>query len=205
MVAPIFRDTVTELLAAVEELNFVKQAWGDAEAARLARVLPLCHALRTLLLTGNGQIGDEGVRALAEACGGGRALARLTELRLSGNRIGDEGLRALADAVEKHGALPEIEQLHVNINVVGDTGVRSIASAAEARAFAKLRILNLQHNPVGEDGVAALVGALEVDKGVLPALRELHLPDQDGLAQDGLVRARLAAALRERAVVFNGQ
>ena len=38
----------------VEELNYAKLGWTDAEMGRLALVLPLCSELRILHLTGDG-------------------------------------------------------------------------------------------------------------------------------------------------------
>ena len=169
---------VRELLNDVGELNYNKLNWGDDEARRLAIVLPMCVSLRVLHLTGNGRIGDEGMAALAHACGAGAA-PKLAELRLGGNSIGDDGLRALCDAVGGNGALPVLEQLHLNINLIGDSGLRSLAHAAadSNAAFAQLRTLNLQHNPrISEEGVDALSSMLAA--GGLVSLRQVSLPPQ---------------------------
>ena len=73
--------------------------------------LVLLHTLtQELSLYGN-QIGDDGMRSLADAFAKG-ALAQVTFISLSSNNIGDDGLNKLAEALRK-GALPALETLFV--------------------------------------------------------------------------------------------
>ena len=51
------------------------------------------------LYLGNNQIGNDGMRSLADALAKG-ALPQLQKLFLSNNQIGDEGMAALADAIK---------------------------------------------------------------------------------------------------------
>ena len=80
-----------------------RSPWAQTAASRAAS-----GALASLqdLNLGTNQIGDDGLKALAEACASG-ALASLKELYLYENQIGDAGISALADAVSS-GALDKL-------------------------------------------------------------------------------------------------
>ena len=59
----------------------------------------LVYTLTQLLFLNNNNIGDDGMRSLADAFAKG-ALPQLQKLILSRNQIGDEGMAALADAIK---------------------------------------------------------------------------------------------------------
>lgn len=98
--------------------------------------------LKTLHLQQNG-IGDEGIRALADAS----VMAGLATLSLDDNRIGDAGTLAVAER------LSALEWLSLASNPVGDRGVAALAG------LPVLRLLDLQDTSVGEGGIAALRAA----------------------------------------------
>ena len=75
IVAPKFRKTMEEVLGSVEELNYNKLGWGDAQIVELSVVLPLCARLTKLQLMYNA-IGDNGCIALAKPIASG-SLAQL--------------------------------------------------------------------------------------------------------------------------------
>ena len=233
VVAPMFRDTVLELLGSVKELNYNKLGWGDAhavllarsiacanephlprylcapplplltgdaQAIRLARVLPLCAQLQTLQLTGNATIGDAGVRAIAEALAGGGSTAglaegcsrdrglpvggRLRDLRLGGNSIGDDGVAALVRCASREGGLAfgALEALHLNINRVGDQGVRALCELGRTDAH------RAQPQPQPDLG--------QPDAWVpFRALRVLNLQHNPAMGDDGALA--LAACLAD--------
>ena len=72
----------------------------------------------------NNQIGDDGMKALAEACAKG-ALASLETLDMSGNKIGNDGMKAFAKACRAKGALA----FSLRNNQIGDAGMKALADA----------------------------------------------------------------------------
>ena len=84
VVAPLYRDTVLEILSTIQDLNYNKLGWGDSEARQLAIVLPLCQNLRELRLRGNA-FGPLAGKCFADAIERG-AMPRLVRLELYGNR-----------------------------------------------------------------------------------------------------------------------
>ena len=72
-------------------------------------------ALETLILHTN-EIGDDGMKALAEACASG-ALASLETLDMSGNKIGNDGMKAFAKACRAKGGLPQLENVYLAGNL----------------------------------------------------------------------------------------
>jgi hypothetical protein len=80
----------------------------------VSRALAKCQVL---YLNGN-QIGDAGVKSLADACAIG-ALPQCRELLLSGNQIGDAGIIALAQAIKPvseggSGAMASLQMIYVH-------------------------------------------------------------------------------------------
>jgi hypothetical protein len=96
-------------------LRAQRLGWGDAEACRLAVVLPLCGQLRRLELVQN-SIGDAGLVALAEALSRhGKWLVSLEQIRLSFNAYGAVGMRALAKCLSHRKRLPSLRLLKVSV------------------------------------------------------------------------------------------
>ena len=132
--------------------------------------------LETLLLAGH-QFGDEGVQALAASLLRSSALPSLTVLNLDGNGLGklvindilEAGASALGAALGS-GALPRLQELWLPCNGISSAAL--IAMAPGLRALLQLEKLSLDHNVIGDDGVAALVAPGE---GALPSLEELCL------------------------------
>jgi len=124
----------------------------DAQAVALAHALRVESdaPVRDLDLSYN-RIGDAGAAALAEACG---ANAHVESLNLRGNEIGPAGCAKIADVLAR---APRCA-------IVG-TSEHLEASKTNARAPAgtRLRFLDLAHNPLDNDGGAALAGALRAN------------------------------------------
>jgi len=121
--------------------------------------------------------GPDGVRQLAAGLGAG-ALPAVTDLRMFDMHVGDAGASALAAALGK-GALPRLQHLVLSSAAIGDAGLVALAPALRQRPA--LESLYLAGNPLGDEGLAALVAppppaeAPPPPTGGLAKLKELHL------------------------------
>ena len=119
--------------------------------------------------------GPDGVQRLAEKLGAG-ALPAVTSLNLSSTPVGDAGASALAAALGR-GALPRLKYLVLDSTAIGDAGLVALAPAL--RRLPALEGLGLGDNPLGDEGLAALVappppaGAPPPTTGGLTKLKEL--------------------------------
>ena len=135
-----------------------------------------------------------GVQGLAAGLGAG-ALPALTELHIFHTHVGDAGASALAAALGQ-GALPRLKRLHLENAAIGDTGLLALAPALRRRPA--LESLGLASNPIGDEGLAALVappppaGAPPPTTGGLVQLKKLDL-SRTQITDAGC--ATLAAAL----------
>ncbi|KAK9821726.1 hypothetical protein WJX81_005923 [Elliptochloris bilobata] len=128
---------------------------GDAGAAVLA---PAAVVLRELDLSACG-LGPEGAAALARAAGGGVGASagpygRLEVLRLGRNALGPAGAAALAALVGGKG----LRELHLPGTGIGDAGLTSLATCLTAASG--LALLDVTGCGVGASGAAALTTAL---------------------------------------------
>ena len=128
-----------------------------------------------------GAADPDGVQQLAEGLGAG-ALPAVTFLQLVNMHVGDAGASALAAALSR-GALPRLEILQLSNTAIGDAGLVALAPAL--RRLPALETIFLWGNPLGDEGIAALVApppsadALSPPTGVLAKLKELHLADTE--------------------------
>ena len=145
-----------------------------ATLGMLGSVLP---ALKNLTLYESASVaGPDGVQRLAEGLGAG-ALPAVTKLQLGNMHVGDAGASALAAALGR-GALPRLKELYLNRAAIGDAGLVALAPAL--RRLLALENLVFIGNPLGDEGLAALVapppaGALPTTTGVLTKLERLNL------------------------------
>jgi len=116
----------------------------------LGSVLP---ALEKLYLINEPAAGPDGVQRLAEKLGAG-ALPAVSWLDLGGTHVGDAGASALAAALGR-GALPRLKHLALSSTAIGDAGLVALAPALRRRPALKSLYLSL--NPIGNEGLAALV------------------------------------------------
>ena len=122
-------------------------------------------SLKDLRLHWN-QIGDDGLKALAEACASG-ALASLKELNLAMNQIGDAGLNALAEAIKPtannaSGALASLTTLELWGNAIGDDGMKALADACASGALASLKELVVDNSEHPALEAACLARGIDV-------------------------------------------
>ena len=140
---------------------------------KLGSVLPALEELRFFERSASADC----VQQLAAGLGAG-ALPAVTVLMLTGTRVGDLGAPALAAALGR-GALPRLEILVLNNCGIGDAGLMALAPAL--RRLPALKRLALIGNPVGDEGLGALVaplppaGALSPPTEGLTKLKELFL------------------------------
>jgi len=159
-----------------------KKAWCHDKGltaddlALLGTLVSLLPALEKLVLY-EPFAGPDGVQRLAAGLGAG-ALPAVTELYIYSTHVGDTGASALAAALGK-GALPRLKTLDLGNTAIGDAGLVALAPAL--RRLPALEALGLYDNPLGDDGLAALVappppaGAPPPTTGGLAKLKELGL------------------------------
>jgi len=156
----------------------------------LGTVLP---ALEELVLC-NRSVDPDGVQRLADKLGAG-ALPAVTWIEFKKTHVGDAGASALAAALGR-GALPRLKHLYLGNTAIGDAGLVALAPAL--RRLPALEALGLSGNPLGDEGLAALVappppaGAPPTTTGRLTKLKALNL-ERTQIAEAGC--AALAAAL----------
>ena len=78
--------------------------------------------------------------------------------------------------------LPDLAHLELEHNQIGDEGVAALVAPGEG-VLPKLEYLSIERNKIANPGCAALVTALESD--ALPVLKELVLLDPDLGFEDG--------------------
>ena len=173
-----------------------------ATLGKLGSVLPALE--RLVLFETSGSAVHDGAERLVEVLGAG-ALPAVTLLSLCDMHVGDAGALALAAALGR-GALPRLRTLQLMGAAIGDAGLVALAPALRRRPA--LERLILWRNPVGDEGIVALMappppagalpagalpaGALQPPAGALAELRELDLEDSQ-VSDAGC--AVLAAAL----------
>ena len=142
----------------------------------LGSVLPALEDLR-LIESSKGATGPDGMQRLAEVLSAG-ALPTVTYLSIGHMHVGDAGASALAAALGR-GALPRLKTLFLANGAITDAALVALAPAL--RRLPALEVLNLNCNPCGDEGLAALVApplpasAPPTTTGVLTKLERLSL------------------------------
>ena len=149
--------TVLQLACAAElreatSINCIHKVLSSDDLALLGTLGSVLPALETLYLT-EPAAGPDGVPRLAEKLGAG-ALPVVTKLNLSGTHVGDAGASALAAALGR-GAMPRLKILWLYSTAIGDAGLVALAPALWR--LPALERLYLGRNPLGDEGLAALV------------------------------------------------
>ena len=117
------------------------------------------------------------MQCLAAGLGAG-ALPAVTYFACNFVHVGDAGASALAAALGR-GALPQLKELYLGNAGIGDAGLVALAPALQRRPA--LERLILWGNPLGDEGIAALVAppppavAPSPPTGGLAKLKELDL------------------------------
>ena len=147
-------------------VRWVGKGLTAADLATLAKLGSVLPALKMLTLYERSRsagpdgvrepsrsAGPDGVLRLAEGLVVG-ALPVVRHLDIIGMHVGEAGASALAAALDR-GALPRLEVLVLTIAAIGDAGLAALAPALRRRPA--LRKLGLSGNPLGDEGLAALV------------------------------------------------
>ena len=169
------------------------------DLATLGKLTPVLPALETLcLIERSASTGPDGGQ-LVEGLGVG-ALPALTSFWLINVRVGDACASTLAAALDR-GALQRLQTLQLDkATAIGDAGLVALAPALRRRPA--LAILSLDHNPFGDEGLAALVAPppLDAPPPQAEALAELRVLGLDAtqITDDGC--AHLASRLRSGAL-----
>jgi hypothetical protein len=158
------RPTVRRVLAAVvanagelRTLN-LNQNKLDAEDARaLANSLMKTTAMVTSVDLRANSIGDDGVKAIAEAL---KINAVVTKLLLFRNNFGDDGAKAIAEALKVNAV---VTTLFLDNNNIGYEGAKAIAEALKVNAV--LTKLHLEYNSMGDAGKQAVRDAVKDRSG----------------------------------------
>ena len=163
-------------LREAKEVDWRNKGLSSVDLALLGTLGSLLPALdHLILLEASGAAGHDGVQRLAEGLGAG-ALPAVTVLAINFMHVGDAGAGALAAALGRGAAaLPRLKNLILADAAIGDAGLVALAPALRRRHA--LEELNLTGNPLGDEGLAALVappaaGALQ-PTGVLTKLKLL--------------------------------
>ena len=165
------------------EIDWSKKGLSVADLTTLGTLGSVLPALEKLELDELDELDElehsaspDGVQQLAEKLGAG-ALPGLTMLSLC-MPVGDAGALALAAALGR-GALPRLRMLYLVDADIGDAGLAALATALRRRPA--LGHLHLTFNPLGDEGLAALVapppptGAPPPTTGGLAKLKMLDL------------------------------
>ena len=182
-------------LREAKKLDWHNKRLSAADLALLGTLGSVLPGLQELHLhDSSGAAGPDGVQRLAKGLGAG-ALPAVTRVSFIGMHVGDAGASALAAALGR-GALPRLKRLMLNFTAIGDAALVALAPAL--RRLPALEKLDLDDNPLGDKGVAALValppqaGAQPPPTGGLKKLKLLSLCSTQ-VADAGC--AALAAAL----------
>ena len=161
-------------------LDWQGKGLSSADLTTLGTLGSVLPALKRLYLSGSAA-GPNGVLQLTAGLGAG-ALPAVTTLVIVNMHVGDAGASAFAAALEG-GALPRLSALFLCRAGIGDAGLVALAPAL--RQLPRLGTLNLSDNPLGDEGIAALVLAVVAPlpppsspsspTGVLTQLTELFL------------------------------
>eukprot|EP00964_Phaeocystis_antarctica_P034219 scaffold19439_cov56-Phaeocystis_antarctica.AAC.1 len=186
-------------LREAKEVKWTNKGLSAAELSLLGKLGSVLPALERLHIRHSAAAHD-GVQRLAEGLGAG-ALPALNTFAFASVHVGDAGASALAAALGR-GALPRLKILNLSGAAITDAGLVALAPALRRRPA--LEHIGLMGNPLGEEGIIALVappppaGALSPPTGGLAKLKLLGL---DGCAQvSDAGCAALAVALNSGAL-----
>ena len=167
-----------KVLREAKEIDCRHKNLSGADLATLGKLGSVLHKLEWLILI-DAPI-HTGVQRLVERLGPG-ALPAVTHFALASMSVGDAGATALAAALGR-GALPRLTFLELSNAAITDAGLVGLAPALQR--LPALSTLALAHNPLGDEGLAALVAPpplpadpLPPPAGVLAELERLDLED----------------------------
>ena len=161
-------------------------AYDCAAIVYLVSTIQECTTLK-LVFSYSG-IGEDSIRALADALANKNGELQIQRLSLDGNRLTDKCLSDLFGRASA--AFKSLQTLEVSDNRIRAVSLHSIAAPMEKFSFRRLLTLNLSHNRLGVSGVQVL------DKVVCSyTLAHLHSLNLQGcLTDDAGLNAKLLIA-----------
>ena len=153
----------------LSRLHLARCDIGAEGAAALAAAVRECDSLKHLFLEGNGRVGDEGAKALAEAFTAHTAAAEGP--RLAVLDVGECGITAVGAAALLAADGAASLSLFGNLAAAGAGG--ALLAAALAGGGQRMTHLNISGTGLVAEGAAALTAALLA--GASPALRTIEL------------------------------
>lgn len=176
--AAMFQQDMADHAPTLVHLDLERTSMGFSGAFALSMALYRCGNLEHLNLSYNDQLGDDGVRALADGIGDCTALR---ELYLGSCNVEPGGCSALAEGLKQ---CTELTTLDLQDNRIGPAGAFSLALALPD--YAALASLDLSGNSIRSSAttIASVLSRC-------PALVHVHLGNCDVEAAG---RARLLAA-----------
>ena len=176
------------------EICWDDQGLSATDLATLGKLIPVLPALKELCLREwFASAGPDGGQ-LVEGLVGVGALPVVANLALDNVCVGDAGASALAAALDR-GALPRLTTLSLVNAAIGDAALAALAPAL--RRLPALDNLCLYINPLGDEGLAALVAPPPAGTPPPPAggLKKLEWLDLEGTQVSDAGCASLVAAL----------
>ena len=160
----------------LEHIELTNCDIGPVGAQHLAQALHVNTSVKTLKLSGNHQLDDEGAKALAEMLGGngaesnGTVNTTLEHVELSRCRIGPVGAQHLAQALCVN---TSVKTLNLQVSYLGDEGAKALAemlggNGAESSGTVNttLEHVDLSRCNIGRVGAQHLAQALCVNTSV---------------------------------------
>ena len=133
------------------------------------------RSVENLLLPGN-VLGDAALRAFAQACyADNKTFHQLRVLDLSDNFVTDAGVVELASVCGNTSSLRLLRTLRLSTNAIGTASLASIAAAVQASALTHLRVLELNNNGIGDEGLKVALAPAASPAGHV-GLRDASLP-----------------------------
>jgi hypothetical protein len=127
----------------------------------LAQLVGSTGSLKKLHLSHN-NLGDDGVVPIFRAMQYSKC-STLEELVLSSNKISFDGAIAISQSLMENASLVS---LGLDNNELGDPSVEEICRGIQAGSRTRLRILNLRHNHIRDEGAEALAKILEKSSSI---------------------------------------
>eukprot|EP00966_Prymnesium_polylepis_P132574 3064804-Prymnesium_polylepis.2 len=97
----------------------------------------------------------------------------LMKLSISGMGMGGEAFESVVSTALTSGAMAKLTVLNLRLNKIGDKGMKAFSTALASGAMAQLKEIDLVGNQIGDEGMKAFSTALA--SGAMAKLASLYL------------------------------